>query len=70
MKDERTYRRRARFALEAIVRCATTCQIDWYGRTPPTMEEVDEAIQRLSYCVGRLKDYRSIRIQMMKEKEE
>lgn len=34
------------------------------------MQEVDEAIRRLSYCVGTLKDYRSIRIQMMKEDEE
>ena len=25
------------------------------------MEEIDEAIRRLSYCVGTLKDYRSIR---------
>ena len=34
------------------------------------MEEIDEAIRRLSYCVGALKDYRSIRIQMAKEKDE
>jgi hypothetical protein len=34
------------------------------------MEEVDDAIRKLSYCVGTLKDYRSIRIQLEKEKEE
>lgn len=70
MKDERTHRRRAVHALEAIAMRATAYRTDWQGRTPPSMEEVDEAIQRLSYCVGVLKDYRSIRIQMMKEKEE
>ena len=70
MKDERTHRRRAVHALEAIAIRATAYQTDWLGRTPPAMEEVDEAIQRLSYCVGMLKDYRSIRIQMMKEKDE
>lgn len=32
--------------------------------------EVDDAIRKLSYCVGTLKDYRSIRIQMAKEKDE
>ena len=42
----------------------------WKGQTPPTMEEVESAIRDLSYFVGALKDYRSIRIQMMKEKEE
>lgn len=36
----------------------------------PTIEEVDAAIRKLSYCVGALKDYRSIRIQMEKEVEE
>lgn len=33
------------------------------------MEEVDSVIRDLSYFVGALKDYRSIRIQMMKEAE-
>lgn len=36
----------------------------------PTMQEVDNAIRDLSYLVGKLKDYRSIRIQMEKEKDE
>ena len=70
MRHEREHRRRALFALEAIATCATGCREHWKGRTPPTMEEVDDAIRKLSYCVGRLKDYRSIRIQMMKEKDE
>lgn len=70
MKPEKVHRRRALFALEAIEVCATACRNDWKGRTPPTMEEIDEAIRRLSYCVGALKDYRSIRIQMAKEKDE
>lgn len=65
MKNEKAHRRRALFALGA----ATSCRKDWKGRTPPTMEEVDEAIRKLSYCVGTLKDYRSIRIQMEKEDE-
>ena len=69
MKNEKVHRRRALFALEAIEVCATACRNDWKGRTPPTMEEIDEAIRRLSYCVGALKDYRSIRIQMEKEDE-
>lgn len=56
--------------MEAIAVCATSCRNEWKGRTPPTMEEVDDAIRKLSYCVGALKDYRSIRIQMMKEDEE
>lgn len=33
------------------------------------MKEVEAAINKLSYCVGALKDYRSIRIQIMKEDE-
>ena len=70
MKNEKAHRRRALFALEAIVACATTCRKEWTGRTPPTMEEIDEAIQRLSYCVGMLKDYRSTRIQLEKEGKE
>lgn len=70
MKPEKVHRRRALFALEAIEVCATSCRKGWKSRTPPTMEEVDDAIRKLSYCVGALKDYRSIRIQMMKEKEE
>lgn len=69
MRHEREHRR-ALFALEAIAACATSCRNEWKGRTPPTMEEVDAAIRKLSYCVGALKDYRSIRIQMMNEKEE
>lgn len=70
MRHEREDRRRALFALEAIAACATSCRNEWKGRTPPTMEEVDDAIRKLSYCVGTLKDYRSIRIQLEKEKEE
>jgi hypothetical protein len=70
MKNEKAHQRRALFAMEAIAVCATSCRKEWKGKTPPTMEEVDEAIRRLSYCVGTLKDYRSIRIQMEKEKEE
>lgn len=70
MKNEPVHRRRALFALEAIAVCATSCRKDWKGRTPPTMEEVDSVIRDLSYAVGKLKDYRSIRIQMMKEDEE
>lgn len=34
------------------------------------MEEVDVTIRKLSYCVGALKDYRSIRIQLEKEDAE
>lgn len=56
MKNEKTHRRRALFALEAIVESATSCRKDWKGRTPPTVEEVDAAIRRLSYCVGALKE--------------
>lgn len=70
MKPEKAHRRRALFALEAIEVCATSCRKGWKGRTPPAMEEVDDAIRKLSYCVGTLKDYRSIRIQLEKEKEE
>lgn len=70
MKSEKAHRRHALFALEAIEVCATSCRKDWRGRTPPTMKEVDDAIRKLSYCVGTLKDYRSIRIQMEKEKDE
>lgn len=70
MKPEKAHRRRALFAMEAIAVCATSCRNDWKSRTPPTVEEVDDAIRKLSYCVGTLKDYRSIRIQMEKEKEE
>ena len=66
MKNEKVHRRRALFVLEAIEVCATSCRKDWKGRTPPTIA----AIRKLSYCVGALKDYRSIRIQMEKEVEE
>lgn len=69
MKNEKAHRRRALFAMEAIAVCATSCRKEWKGRTPPTMEEVDAAIRKLSYAVGKLKDYRSIRIQIMKEDE-
>ena len=69
MKNEKVHRRRALFALEAIEVCATSCRKDWKGRTPPTIEEVDSVIRDLSYFVGALKDYRSIRIQMEKEDE-
>lgn len=70
MKPEKAHRRRALFAMEAIAVCATSCRNEWKGRTPPTMEEVDSVIRDLSYFVGALKDYRSIRIQLEKEKEE
>ena len=70
MKPEKAHRRRALFAMEAIAVCVTSCRNDWKGRTPPTIEEVDSVIRDLSYFVGRLKDYRSIRIQMMKENKE
>jgi hypothetical protein len=70
MKNEKAHQRRALFAMEAIAVCATSCRKEWKGQTPPTMEEVDSVIRDLSYFVGALKDYRSIRIQMMKEKEE
>ena len=56
MRHEREHRRRALFALEAIAACATSCRNEWKGRTPPTMEEVDAAIRKLSYAVGKLKD--------------
>lgn len=56
--------------MEAIAVCAAACGKSWKGRTPPTMEEVDAAIHKLSYAVGKLKDYRSIRIQMEKEDAE
>ena len=69
MKDERTYRRRARLALEALEVGAQRYRLDWKNRTPQIVD-IEVAIHRLSYCVGMLKDYRSIRIQMMKEKEE
>lgn len=70
MKNEKAHRLRARYSLEAIEECAASCRKDWKGLTPPTMEEVDDAIRKLSYCVGTLKDYRSIRIQLEKEDEE
>ena len=70
MKNEKTHRRRALFALETIAACATSCRKNWRGHTPPTMEEVEAAIRKLSYCVGAMKDYRSIRIQMEKEAAE
>lgn len=52
------------------MRRAASCRKDWKGLTPPALTEIEAAINKLSYFVGRLKDYRSIRIQMMKEKEE
>lgn len=69
MRPEREYRRMAIVALGFIQRYATAGKEGWKGQTPPTMEEVDDAIRKLSYCVGALKDYRSIRIQMEKEDE-
>lgn len=69
MKPEKAHRRRALFAMEAIAVCAAACGKSWKGRTPPSIEEVEAAIRKLSYCVGTLKDYRSIRIQIMKEDE-
>ena len=70
MKPEKAYRRQAIVALNFISVHALARKEDWKGQTPPTMEEVDSVIRDLSYFVGALKDYRSIRIQMMKEKEE
>lgn len=70
MRPEREYRRMAIVALDFIQKYATAGKEGWKGRTPPTMEEVDDAIRKLSYCVGTLKDYRSIRIQLEKEKDE
>lgn len=70
MRPEREYRRMAIVALDFIQKYATAGKEAWKGLTPPTMEEVDSVIRDLSYFVGALKDYRSIRIQMMKEKEE
>ncbi len=70
MRPEREYRRMAIVALDFIQKYATAGKEAWKGQTPPTMQEVDEAIRDLSYAVGKLKDYRSIRIQMMKEGEE
>ena len=70
MRPEREYRRRALVALGFIQKYAAEGKEGWKGRTPPTMEEVDSAIRELSYFVGRLKDYRSIRIQMAKKDEE
>lgn len=70
MMPERGYRRRALYVLDFIQKRAASGKEVWKGRTPPTMEEVDSVIRELSYAVGKLKDYRSIRIQMMKEKEE
>lgn len=70
MRPEREYSRMAIVALDFIQKYATAGKEAWKGQTPPTMEEVDDAIRKLSYCVGTLKDYRSIRIQMAKEKDE
>ena len=70
MRPEREYRRMAIAALDFIQKRAIEGKEGWKGRTPPTMEEVDSAIRELSYFVGRLKDYRSIRIQMMKDNKE
>lgn len=70
MRPEREYRRRAIAALNFISVHALARKEGWKGRTPPTMQEVDNAIRDLSYFVGTLKDYRSIRIQMEKEVEE
>lgn len=70
MRPERAYRRQAIAALDFIQKRAAAEKERWKGRTPPTMQEVDEAIRDLSYAAGKLKDYRSIRIQMMKEGEE
>lgn len=70
MRPEREYRRMAIVALGFIQRYATAGKEGWKGSKSPTMQEVDNAIRDLSYLVGKLKDYRSIRIQMMKEDEE
>lgn len=69
MRPEREYRRMAA-ALDFIQKRAIEGKECWKGRTPPTMQEIDSVIHDLSYAVGKLKDYRSIRIQMMKEDEE
>ena len=70
MRHEREHRRRAIVALNVISVHALARKEDWKGSKPPTMQEVDNAIRDLSYLVGKLKDYRSIRIQMEKEKDE
>lgn len=69
MRPEREYRRMAIVALDFIQKYAAEGKEVWKGQTPPTMEEVDSVIRDLSYFVGALKDYRSIRIQMEKEDE-
>lgn len=69
MKHEKAHRHRARLALESLEVGAKRYRLDWKNRTPQIVD-IEVAIQRLSYCVGRLKDYRSIRIQLEKEKEE
>lgn len=70
MRPERAYRRQAIAALNFISVHALARKEGWKGSKPPTMQEVDNAIHDLSYLVGKLKDYRSIRIQLEKEKEE
>ena len=70
MRPEREFRRMAIVALDFISVRALARKEDWKGSKPPTMQEVDNAIRDLSYLVGKLKDYRSIRIQMAKEKDE
>ncbi len=70
MTREMEHRRRAIAALDFIQKRAIAGKEWWKGRTPPTMQEVDSVIRDMSYFVGVLKDYRSIRIQMMKEKDE
>jgi hypothetical protein len=69
MRPEREYRRMAIAALDFIQKRAIEGKEVWKGQTPPTMEEVDSVIRDLSYFVGALKNYRSIRIQMEKEDE-
>lgn len=70
MRHEREHRRRAIVALNFISVHALARKEDWKGSKPPTMQEVDNAIRDLSYFVGTLKDYRSIRIQLEKEGKE
>lgn len=70
MRPERAYRRQAIAALNFISVHALARKEGWKGSKPPTMQEVDNAIHDLSYLVGKLKDYHSIRIQLEKEKEE
>lgn len=56
-------------ALDIIHERAGKLRKVWGGSKPPTMQEVDEAIHDLSRLVGVLKNYRSIRIQIVRDAE-